>query len=83
MEEKEIGTVSTFFSHVGVAAIKLSGNLRVGDKIRIKGHTTDFEQEAESMQVENKNVSEAKSGDHIGIKVKEKVRPNDKVFLVE
>jgi translation elongation factor EF-1alpha len=83
MGEKEIGTISTFFSHVGVAAIKLSGNLKVGDKIHIKGHTTDFEQEAGSMQIENKNVSEAKKGEHIGIKVKEKVRPNDKVFLVK
>jgi translation elongation factor EF-1alpha len=83
MGEKEIGTISTFFSHVGVAAIKISGNLKVGDKIHIKGHTTDFEQEVESMQIENKNVSKAKKGDHIGIKVKEKVRPNDKVFLVK
>ena len=47
MEEakgKEIGKISTYFSHVGVAAIKLSGKLKVGDKIHIKGHTTDFEQ---------------------------------------
>jgi translation elongation factor EF-1alpha len=83
MGEKEIGTISTFFSHVGVAAIKLSGKLKVGDKIHVKGHTTDFEQKVGSMQIENKKVSEAKKGDHIGIKVDEKVRPNDKVFLVE
>ncbi|OGJ12447.1 translation elongation factor-like protein [Candidatus Pacearchaeota archaeon RBG_19FT_COMBO_34_9] len=83
MGEKEIGTISTFFSHVGVAAIKLSGKLKVGDKIRIKGHTTNFEQKVGSMQIEKKKVSEAKKGDHIGIKVEEKVRPNDKVFLMK
>ncbi len=83
MKEKKIGEVSTFFSHVGVAAIKLSGKLKTGDKIHIKGHTTDFEQKVESMQIEKKKVAEAKKGDHIGIKVKEKVRPSDKVFLIE
>jgi translation initiation factor IF-2 len=83
MGEKEIGLVSTYFSHVGVAAIKLSGKLKIGNTIHITGNTTDFEQKVESMQIENKKVSEAKKGDHIGIKVEEKVRPNDKVFLVE
>ena len=83
MKEKKIGEISTFFSHVGVAAIKLSGKLKAGDKIHVKGHTTDFEQKVESMQIEKKKVTEAKKGDHIGIKVKEKVRPNDKVFLIE
>ncbi len=83
MKEKEIGEISTYFTHVGVAAIKLSGKLKVGDKIHVKGHTTDFEQEVESMQIENEKVAQAKKGDHIGIKIEEKVRPHDKVFLVE
>ncbi len=83
MKEKEIGKVSGYFSHVGVAAIKLSGKLKIGSKVHIKGSTTDFEQEIDSMQIDKKDVSEAKKGDHIGIKVSEKVRPNDKVFLLE
>ena len=83
MEEKEIGRVSSYFSHVGVAAIKLSGKLKTGDKVHIKGHTTDFEVPVKSMQIERKNIKEAKKGDHIGIKVPEKVRPTDKVFLVK
>ncbi|MBA7698009.1 hypothetical protein ES703_106683 [subsurface metagenome] len=83
MAEKEIGKVSSYFKHVDVAAIKLSGQLKVGDKIHIKGHTTDFEQEVDSMQIEKKKVAKAKKGDHIGIKVPEKVRPNDKVFLIK
>jgi len=82
MAEKEIGTISTYFSNVGVAAIKLSGKLKVGDKIHVKGHTTDFEIKVESIQIERKEVKSAKKGDHIGIKVSDKVRPNDKVFLV-
>ena len=82
MGEKEIGKVSSFFSHVSVAAIKLTAKLKVGDKIHIKGSTTDFEDTINSMQIEKKEVKEAKKGDHIGIKVPEKVRPNDTVFLV-
>jgi len=82
-EGKEIGKISGYFSHVSVAAIKLSAPLKVGDKIHIKGHTTDFEEKIASMQIENKSVKEAKKGDHIGIKVKDKVRPNDKVLLVK
>lgn len=80
--EEEIGEVSTFFAHVNVAAIKLSGALRVGDTIHIKGTTTDFETNVNEIQVNRKPVEECKKGDHIGIKVPDKVRPNDKVFLV-
>jgi U32 family peptidase len=80
---KEIGTVSSYFSHVGVAAIKLSGNLKVGDKIRIKGATTDFETKIEEIQIERAPVKSAKKGSHIGIKVPDKARPNDKVFLIK
>jgi len=82
-EPKEIGRVSSYFSHVGVAAIKLSAGLKIGDKVHIQGHTTDFEVPIDSMQIERKDVKKAKKGDHIGIKVPDKVRPNDKVFLVK
>ncbi|KKK76601.1 hypothetical protein LCGC14_2861990 [marine sediment metagenome] len=82
-KEKEIGRVSSYFSHVSVAAIKLSGKLKVGDKVHVKGATTDFEVPVKSMQIERKDVKTAKKGDHIGIKVPEKVRPNDRVFLAK
>ena len=82
-DEKEIGRVFHFFSNVNVAAIKLSGTLKVRDKIHIKGMTTDFEQKIDSMQIHNKIVKEAKKGDEIGIKVKDKVRPNDAVLLMK
>lgn len=83
MKEKEIGKISSYFEHVNVAAIKLSANLKIGDKIHIKGHTTDFEEKITSMQIERKEVSKAEKGDHVGIKVPEKVRPNDIIFLIE
>ena len=83
MTEKEIGKVSGYFSHVEVAAIKLAGKLEVGNKIHIKGNTTDFETVVDSIQIEKESVKKAKKGDHIGIKVPEKVRPNDAVFLVK
>ena len=83
MAEKEIGKVSSYFSHVSVAAIKLTAGLKVGDKIHIKGHTTDFETDVEGIQIEKEPLEKAKKGDHIGIKVPEKVRPHDIVFLVK
>jgi len=83
MVEKEIGIVSGYFSHVSVAAIKLSAPLKVGDKIKFKGGTTDFDLDVEEIQIEREPVEKAKKGDHVGIKVPEKVRPNDKIFLID
>jgi translation elongation factor EF-1alpha len=82
-EEIEIGVVSIFFLKPSVAAIKLTGDIKVGDTIHIKGMTTDFEQTIDSMQSDHKSVEIAKSGDDIGIKVKDRVRRGDKVFLVK
>lgn len=82
-EKKPVGKVIHFFGKIGVAAIELTGAVKVGDTISIEGATTDFEQEIESMQVEKSSVEEADAGDSIGIKVKDRVRPEDKVFLVE
>ncbi len=78
-----VGEVFTYFSQVGVAGIKISGTIKVGDKIRIKGATTDFEMKVDSMQVERQPVEEAKPGDSIGIKVPDKVRGGDKVYKIE
>lgn len=80
MEEKEIGKVASFFVHLNVAAIDLSDTMKVGDKIHIKGHTTDFEQSVESIQIDKKDVQDAKKGDSVGIKVQDRVRPGDTVY---
>jgi translation elongation factor EF-1alpha len=82
MSEEVIGTVSDFFAHPVVAAIELTASLKVGDKIRIKGHTTDLEMTVESMQIEHQTVQEAKAGDSIGVKVSERVRDGDTVYKI-
>lgn len=81
VKEKEIGKVFSYFSKIGVAAINLTSGLKKGDAIHIKGHTTDFTQKVESMQTDNKDIEKAKKGDEIGVKVNDKVRPHDSVFL--
>ena len=80
---KEIGRITHFFDKIDVAVLELTKKLKVGDKIRIKGATTDFEQVVDSMQIEHEKVDTAKKGDAIGMKVKDKVRPNDKVYLIK
>lgn len=83
MPEEEIGKVQSYYRKIGVAAINIiSGSLSVGETIHIKGHTTDFTQKVESIQIEHEQVSVAKPGDSIGIKVKEPVRDHDTVFKV-
>lgn len=82
MTEKEIGTISDFFAHIVVAGIDLSGALKVGDKVHVKGHTTDLEMDITSMQIDNKNVTDAKKGQSIGVKVPDRVRPGDIVYKV-
>ncbi len=79
MPEVEVGQVNDFFARPVVAGIALTGMLKVGDNIHIKGHTTDLEFTVESMQINNVNVTEAKAGDAIGIKVPDRVRPGDHV----
>ena len=82
MAEVKVGMVSDYFAHVSVAGIALSGTLRVGDKIHIKGHTTDLEEVVESMQIEHEQVQEAKAGAAVGIKVSDRCRHGDDVFKV-
>lgn len=82
MSEVEIGRVSDFFARPVVAGITLTGTLKVGDKIHIKGHTTDIELTVESMQINNVNVTEGKAGDSVGVKVPDRVRPGDRVYKI-
>ena len=82
MPEVEVGQISDFFARPVVAGIELVQTLKVGDKIHIKGHTTDMELVVDSMQIDNVDVEEAKSGDAVGIKVPERVRRGDRVYKV-
>ena len=80
--EEEIGRVSDFFARPVVAGIDLTGQLQVGERIHITGHTSDLELIVQSMQIDNVNVQEAGPGDSVGIKVTDRVRRGDKVYKV-
>ncbi|MFQ5827231.1 MAG: translation elongation factor-like protein [Dehalococcoidia bacterium] len=82
MAEEEIGRVSDFFARPVVAGVELTGKLKVGDRVHIKGHTTDLELAVDSMQINNVNVTEGKPGDSVGIKVPDRVRRGDCVYRV-
>ena len=79
---KKVGKVAHYYTKLGVAVIELSGALKVGDKIRIKGATSDFEQTIDSMQIEKDKIEEAKKGQSVGLKVKEHARQHDVVYKV-
>ena len=83
-EEKlvEVGRITHFYPKISVAIVELKASLNIGDKILIKGATTNFEQIVESMQIEHKNIERAEAGQIIGLKVKERVRENDKVYRI-
>jgi Elongation factor Tu domain 2 len=81
---KRIGVVTHYFGHVSVAIVRLeSGTLRVGDMIHIQGHTTDFKQKVESLQVDHLPATEVGPKDDFGLKVAEHVREHDVVFKVK
>ncbi len=82
MPEVVIGNVTDFFARPTVAGIEITATVKVGDKIHIKGHTTDMELTVDSMQINNVDVQQAKAGDSIGIKVSERVRRGDMVYKV-
>ncbi len=82
MQEKEIGAITHYYGNLNVGIIALTGELKVGETIHIKGHSDDFSQTIDSMQVEHASVQEAKPGAIVGVKVAQKVHPNDKVFKV-
>ena len=79
---KKVGKVAHYFVRIGVAVIDLTYELSVGDKIMFQGSTTDFEQTVASMQVEHENITTAKGGQSVGLKVEERVREGDIVYKV-
>lgn len=85
MEKERIGKVFKYFRKPGVAAVEIQeGSLRVGDTIQIQGTTTDLTQTIDSMEIDREPIQEAKAGQAVGIKVRDRVRPNDDVYkLIE
>jgi putative protease len=79
--EEKVGTVTDYYAKIGVAAITLvEGALQVGDRIRIRGHTTDVTQTIESLQVAHQPVQRAERGSQVAVKVRERVRKHDEVL---
>lgn len=78
----EAGRITHYFSGISVAVADLEAPLAVGDRILIRGSTTDLEQVVESMQIEHKDVQTAKAGQSIGLKVKDRVRENDIIYKI-
>ncbi len=83
MSEQPVGEVAHYFNKAGVAGVLIiEGHLKIGDTICVVGHTTDFQQVIESMQIEHESVETATAGDQVGIQVIDRVRVHDKVFRV-
>ena len=80
MSGMQIGQVTHYFDHINVAVLSLKEPIKVGDTIHILGHATDFKQEVTSLQIEHKEVIEAKAGADVAMKVMQRVHPGDKVF---
>ena len=82
MTEEPVGKVTHYFPHIGVAAATLNGELKVGDQIRVKGHTTDFTEAIESLEIQHRKVDRGGRGDNVAFKVSVKARPGDQVLRV-
>ncbi|MFQ5544566.1 MAG: hypothetical protein ACE5FE_01185 [Acidiferrobacterales bacterium] len=82
-DEERIGVVTHYYTHLSVAVVHLdAGALRVGDAIHIKGHTSDFTQTVDSMEIDHVHVSETRAGQSFGLKVVEHAREHDGVYRV-
>lgn len=80
-EDKPIGEVTHFYSNIGVAIVRFNREMPVGKNVTFQGATTDFSQNINSMELDHKPVNSAPAGKEVGVKVKEKVREGDQVYL--
>ncbi len=82
MAEELVGTITHYFPKPEVGVVQLQADIKIGDVLHFRGHTTDFQQEIKSMQVEHGAVDSAGAGTEVAIKLKERVRSGDEVHLV-
>jgi putative protease len=78
----EIGKVTHYYSHLGVAVLQLTDHLKVGETIHFLGHTTDFIQRVNSMEIDHHHVVAVKPGDNVALRVIEPVREHDIIYRV-
>ncbi|HRR95065.1 MAG TPA: hypothetical protein P5083_02930 [Candidatus Paceibacterota bacterium] len=82
MEEKFVGEITHYFNKIGVAIVELTDTIKIGDRIKIQSGETELYQDVTSLQVEHQNVQQANKGEVVGMKVNEKVKEGDKVYLI-
>jgi hypothetical protein len=80
LREQEVGVITHFWSKIGVAGVHVEAPVEVGDHIHVHGHSDDFEQDVDSMEVEHAKVARADAGDDIGIRVTSQVHPRDRIY---
>lgn len=76
------GKITHYYSELGVASVLLTGQIAIGDLIHVKGHTTDYEQKVESMQLQHRGIEIASPGQKIGLSVRQYVRRNDHIYIM-
>lgn len=79
---QEVGKITHFFRNISVAIVELNAPISVGDRIVVKGPTTNLEQNVDSMEIEHEKVTKAEAGQSIGLKVNDRVRENDTVYKI-
>jgi hypothetical protein len=82
LREQEVGVITHYWGHIGVAGVHLTEALEVGDRIHVLGHTSDFEQVVESMQFDHAEIVRAEAESDVAIKVAEHAREHDRVFKI-
>jgi putative protease len=81
-EYTKVGRITHFYPKAGVAVLEVLASIRKGDRIAIRGSTTNISQVVESMEIEHKPLNEAQAGQKVGLKVAGRVRENDMVYKV-
>jgi len=80
MHEQEVGVITHFWSKIGVAGVRLEAPLEVGDHIHVQGHSDDFEQDVESLEIEHAKVVHADPGAEVGIRMRAAVHEHDRIY---
>ena len=80
-EGKKVGVVTHYYDKIGVGIVKLDSSIKLGDKLKFSGHDRDFEQSIGQMQFDHKDIEEAKKGQEVGIKLDNKAKEGDQVYL--
>lgn len=83
-EKVYVGKVKNYFQKAKIGYIELeTSGISIDQEILITGPTTGVvQQKVSSMFLDDKKITQARKGDSITLPIKEKIRPNDKVFVI-